>query len=165
MPPKKKFKVKNPGKPIMISKAPTKKKKLVLKKKPKVEEKPKPKKKKLVVKKKLVGTLKPSDILTDEYLFREERNVEETMGYVDFDWIKGISMKDVEFYRKHQRNFDSLSEKKRDRIETIEEKVNENLRPSLEKQMLKTIKNWITNNKDENMTLSQARKKWADTYF
>lgn len=46
MPPKKKFKVRNPGNPIVAPKAKAKpKKKLVLKKKPKMEEKPKPKKK------------------------------------------------------------------------------------------------------------------------
>lgn len=148
MPPKKKFKVKNPGNPIIISKAPKKKKILVLKKP-----------------KKLVGTLKPKDIFTNKALYRAEENVKETMDYADWDWIKGITTKDMEFYRKHQRNFNSLSEKKQNRIEKIEEKVRDNLTPSLEKLMLKDIKDWIKSNKDKEMSLSQARKNWEDTYF
>ena len=130
-------------------------------------EKPKPKKKmpKTLQIREKVSSFKPKDIYTDDFLFRAEKNVEETMDYVDFDWIKGVSKSDVKFYRENQNDFRNLPEKKQDRIEKIEDKVRDNLRPSLEKDILKQAKVWIEKNKNSMMTLKKARAAFSKDYL
>lgn len=133
----------------------------------KIKEPEKPKKKmpKTLQIREKVSSLKPKDLLSDQLLNRAEDNTMESMGYVDFDWIKGVSKSDVKFYRENQPDFRNLPRKKQDRIETIEDKVNDNLRPSLEKNILQEAKKWIEKNKNSMMTLKKARAAFEKDYL
>ncbi len=149
------------------SKEPPKKKKVprtlrIKEPAPKVPTKKMPKT--LIIREK-VSSFTPKKLVTDDVLHRAEENVQETMGYVDFDWIKGVTSSDVKFYRENQSRYRDLPEKKQNRIDRIEEKVRDNLGTSLEKLMLKDAKEWIGKNKDKMMTLKKAKADFYKEYI
>ena len=94
-------------------------------------------------------------------VYEAEENFEES-GARDISWIKGITSKQAEFYKNHIYDWGDLSEKKQDRLETIGEKVNDGLRPTIERDMKKELKEWKVKNKGKKMNLKEARLSFRD---
>tara|TARA_R110002012_G_scaffold5225_1_gene24071 strand:- start:903 stop:1751 length:849 start_codon:yes stop_codon:yes gene_type:complete len=98
-------------------------------------------------------------------VYEAEENFEESGGgggATDIAWIKGITSKQAEFYKYNVRDWVNLSEKKRIRIETIEEKIREGLRPTIERDFKKELKEWKVKNKGKKMNLKEARESFRD---
>ena len=88
-------------------------------------------------------------------------------GATNISWIKGITSKQSDFYGDNIRSYSDLSEKQQNRIETIEDKIREGLRPSIERDFKKELKEWKVKNKGKKMNLKEAResfRKFSD-YF
>ena len=92
-------------------------------------------------------------------VYKAEENFEES-GETDISWIKGITSKQAEFYEDNIRSYSDLSEKQQNRIETIEEKIREGLRPTIERDFKKELKEWKVQNKDKKMNLKEAVKSF-----
>tara|TARA_R110000851_G_scaffold52594_2_gene125150 strand:- start:532 stop:1380 length:849 start_codon:yes stop_codon:yes gene_type:complete len=81
-------------------------------------------------------------------------------GTGDIAWIKGITSKQADFYGDNFHNYGDLSEKQQNRIETIEEKIREGLRPTIERDFKKELKEWKVKNKGKKMNLKEARESF-----
>ena len=96
-------------------------------------------------------------------VYEAEENFEESGGgggATDIAWIKGITSKQAEFYKYNIRSYSDLSEKQQNRIETIEEKIREGLRPTIKRDFKKELKEWKVKNKDKKMNLKEAVKSF-----
>ena len=119
-------------------------------------------------KKKLGSKWSYNDVVDDNvdiFLYHAERDFEDTGSYVDIGWITGITPKMASFWRDNVGYMDSLSRKKQDRIETIQEKINENLSNSIVKDLKREFKSWKESNKDKKMTLKEAIESFEKKYF
>jgi ribosomal protein L12E/L44/L45/RPP1/RPP2 len=137
---------------------------------PKKKEEPKkaPTPKKKEEPKKLASKWSYSDVVDDNdpiFLFRAEDSFEESATYSNIDWITGITPKMNSFYRNNVNNANNLSKKDMFRLETIEEKIRENLRPSLVKDLKKRFKKWQSFPDGKKYTLKEAIKDFEEYYF
>ena len=126
------------------------------------------KKKTTTPQKKLGSKWSYNDVVDDNddiFLYHAERDFEDTGSYVDIGWITGITPKMASFWRDNVNYMDSLSKKKQDRIETIQEKINENRSKSLVKDLKIEFKMWKESNKDKKMTLKEAIESFEKYYF
>ena len=97
----------------------------------------------------------------DNLVYEAEENFKDSYA-TNISWIKGITSKQAEFYKNHIYDWGDLSEKKQDRLETIGEKVNDGLRPTIERDMKKELKEWKVKNKGKKMNLKEARLSFRD---
>ena len=94
-------------------------------------------------------------------VYEAEENFEDS-GATDIAWIKGITSKQSDFYGDRIYAYDDLSEKQQDRMDTIQEKIREGLRPTIKSDFKKELKGWKVKNKGKKMNLKEARESFRD---
>ena len=141
-------------------------KKLPAKEKPVEKKKPKFKVVKKAPEKKKASQFNYNELTDNEkLLFRDEEEVESNIANSnDISWISGVSDSMSKFYLENAFR-DELSEKKQNRMDKIQDKINEGMRPSLEKRIKKSMKEWKIKNKDKTFTLKQAQDSFDKYYF
>jgi len=170
---------------IVKAKAPVEKKKIVeakapvqgprnlvkgfgIKRKPKAKPAPKAKKPKEPKDGKiLVSKMTYNKVVPDEFVYRSEENFQYSSDYLNWDWITGITSKMEDFYKENSRKFadGELGEAASRKMEKIEEKMMNNIRPSVERELKRSFKEWKMKNADKKLTLEEARDSFERFYF
>lgn len=120
--------------------------------------------------KKEVGKMTFKEIVDNEdadekFQQRAEENAMDGINYGGISWIDGITASESRFYEQNHYRYDELSEQKQDKLERIEEKVNDGLGPSIRKELKRVFKVWKGINKDKKMTIKEAQNAFESYYF
>ena len=86
--------------------------------------------------------VEPEDDDENNLLYQAEENGGSSLGYIGISWIKGITDSMDRFYRENSFRAYELSPKKMARLEKIEEKIMDGMRPSLEKELRRELKKY-----------------------
>lgn len=109
-----------------------------------------------------VSKIKFEDIYTDEVKENAYENAQDSVGYSDIDWIKGISSSASDFYLKNQQRYSELPEKSQNRIDKIEDKIRDNLLGSVDASYKKSFPFWKKANKGKSFTKQEAIDSFKD---